>query len=86
MAITNNYAMIPLAGPFLAAVIWIRGLRLLRPRLLIELALLFLAGLSLYLVLPLVESHGDLSGFTFWELLKSYWGRPRPVMIDIFSS
>ena len=81
VAITNNYAMIPLAGPFLAAVIWIRGLRLLRPRLLIELALLLLAGLSLYLVLPLVESHGDFSGFTFWELLKSYWGYQKSVVL-----
>jgi len=71
LAVANNYAMLAYFPAFLLAVFWIRGLSFFRWRFLWRTSLCGLAGLSLYLLLPLVESSTDMAGFTFWEFLRS---------------
>jgi tetratricopeptide (TPR) repeat protein len=69
LAITNNYAMIPLLPLFVGAIVWIRGRTFFNWRFCLRMALFGLLGLSFYLVLPLI---GLLSGSeqSFWEFLK----------------
>ena len=68
VGITNNVAMIGFFPVFLIALVWIKGLRFFRFDFLSRMFLLGLAGLSLYLVLPLVENH---AGATFWQALRT---------------
>ena len=81
LAVVNNSAMLAMFPPFLIAVFWIKGMSFFNGRFLLRLTLCGLAGLALYLPLPLVESATDLSGFGFWELLKSYWGYQRDIVL-----
>src|SRR5207249_4034393 len=70
LAMTNNFAMIAFLPALAAALIWIKGLGLLNFRLCVRLALCGLAGLSLYLLLPLLHTFSDLKEVGFWELLR----------------
>src|SRR5882762_2429915 len=53
---TNNWAMIGFFPIFLVALVWLRGLNFFNVRFLVRMFLWGLAGLSLYLLLPLVQS------------------------------
>ena len=55
-AMTNNWAMIGFFPLFLAALVWFKGLSFFNLRFLGRVALCGLAGLSLYLLLPLAQS------------------------------
>lgn len=77
LGMTNNFAMIAFFPAFLGTVAWMAGRRLWNLRLLGKLALLGLAGLSLYLVLPLYESTSGASGLGFWEMLKFNLGNQK---------
>ena len=68
IGITNNVAMIAFLPVLLIALVWIKGWRFFRFDFLVKMFLLALAGLSLYLLLPLVVDRG---GFTFWQGLKT---------------
>lgn len=74
LGITNNFAMIGFFPAFLVALIWIKGRAIFNWRLLLKLVGFGLAGLSLYLLLPLFESMPEKTGYSLWELLRSYWG------------
>lgn len=67
LGITNNFAMIAFFPAMLIALVWIKGLRFFRFNFLVTMFLLGLAGLSLYLLLPLV----NLDGTNFWTSLKT---------------
>jgi tetratricopeptide (TPR) repeat protein len=67
LSITNNWAMIGFFPLFLTALVWIRGLAFFNPRFLGRVFLWGLAGLLLYLLLPLVQSMADISKRPFWE-------------------
>jgi len=92
LAITNNFAMIAFAPAFLLSLFWIRGTAFFNWRFLLRMFFCGLAGLSVYMLLPLAESLTNLSGFGFWELLTGYWGFQKnallgtPRYIIIFSS
>jgi tetratricopeptide (TPR) repeat protein len=70
LAITNNWAMILYFPLFMASLIWIRGLAFFNTRFLVKMFLWGLAGLSLYLLLPIVQSSVDIARVPFWSGLK----------------
>lgn len=68
-AMADNWAMVGFFPLFLAALIWIRGLEFFNARFLVRMFLFGLVGLSLYLLLPVVQSIAGKA--SFWELLKA---------------
>jgi tetratricopeptide (TPR) repeat protein len=70
IGITNNFAMIAFFPLLMAALVWVKGLRFFRFDFLARMFLFGLAGLSLYLLLPIVQSQSDVVPMTFWQALK----------------
>ena len=80
VAMTNNWAMIGFLPLFIAALFWMKGLAFFNARFLTRLALVALAALSLYLLLPLVQSISDHSLAQFWPALKANVASQRAVL------
>lgn len=70
-AMTNNLAMIAFFPLFIASLVWMRKLAFFNVRFLSRMALCGLAGLSLYLVLPIISSIKGDHSLTFWQLLSN---------------
>ena len=70
IAATNNYAMIGFFPVYLAALIWIKGLGFFESRFLARMFGWGAAGLTLYLLLPLLNALSDPSGFSFRQALR----------------
>ncbi|HEY0548127.1 MAG TPA: tetratricopeptide repeat protein, partial [Verrucomicrobiae bacterium] len=70
LGITNNFAMIAFFPALLVALVWIKGWRFFRFDFLARMFLFGLAGLSLYLLLPIVQMQSDVQSVTFWQALK----------------
>jgi tetratricopeptide (TPR) repeat protein len=68
-SMANNGAMVGFFPLFLVALIWIRGLAFFNVRFLVRIFLFGLVGLSLYLLLPLVQSIAGKA--SFWSALKA---------------
>ena len=68
--ITNNFALIGFFPAFLVALLWLRGLTFFNSRFLGRMLLCGLAGLSLYLLLPLIASFSKTQPVGFFEALK----------------
>ncbi|HVV01140.1 MAG TPA: hypothetical protein VHH88_07230, partial [Verrucomicrobiae bacterium] len=83
LGITNNWAMIAYFPLFLAALIWIRGLAFFRTRFLVRMFLWGLAGLSLYLLLPLVQSFAHFSHVPFWTGLHHICAAQKTVIVTL---
>ncbi len=66
----NDWAMVCYFPVFITAIIWIRGLSFFNPRFLGRMTLCGLAGISFYLLLPLVVTISGKVPVTFWEVLK----------------
>ncbi|MDB6019291.1 MAG: Tetratricopeptide 2 repeat protein [Pedosphaera sp.] len=66
MAMANNWAMIAFIPCFLTAVVWIKGLSFFNLRFLGRTSLACLAGLSLFLLLPLIASLSHTGHLNFW--------------------
>lgn len=71
MGMTSNWAMIGFAPLFLAAIIWIRGWSFFDAAFLTRLILWGIAGLSLYLLLPISSLLASGPGSGFWNTLKT---------------
>ena len=107
LAVANNWAMVAYGPLFLLATIWAKKLwflsrtfllRLLSKRLTLDLRLLvwvpacFLAGFSLFLLLPLVAAHSSPGQISFWHelglMLRAYkaWilSAPRSMVLVLF--
>src|SRR5205085_8855946 len=69
LAMTSNWAMIAFFPLFLASLVWLLGLNFFNTRFLLRLFVATLAGLALYLLLPLVDSAADTS-LPFWSSLR----------------
>jgi tetratricopeptide (TPR) repeat protein len=80
VGMTNNFAMWGFLPLFLAAVIGLRGLSFFRARFLGRLVLFGLAGLSLYLLLPLLASQSELGSISFWDALKTNLGMQKNIL------
>src|ERR1051325_2361384 len=71
LGIANNFAMIVFVPALLVALVWVKGLRFFRFDFLSRMFLFGLAGLSLYLLLPIVQSQSDIVPASFWQVLKA---------------
>jgi len=70
LGVTSNFAMIAFLPAFLIALVWMKKRSFFNLRFLVTMALLALAGLLLYLVLPAINSASPLADQSFWESLK----------------
>lgn len=66
----NDWGMVGFFPAYIAALIWIKGLTFFNGRFLSRMFLVGVAGLSLYLLLPLVSAVSSSSPVTFWQALK----------------
>jgi len=67
--ITNNWALIALAPVLLTAIVWIKGIEFFNSRFLLGMLFSGLAGLSLYLLLPLVQVISGSTPVSFSDAL-----------------
>jgi tetratricopeptide (TPR) repeat protein len=72
LSMANNWAMIGFLPLFIASLIWIRGLEFFNVRFLVRIFLFGLLGVSLYLLLPIVQSIAGKG--SFWSTLKANVG------------
>ena len=70
LGIANNWAMLGIFPLFLLAFVWTMGLGFFRYRFLLRTALWALAGLSLYLLLPAIQSANDPAHSNFVQALR----------------
>jgi tetratricopeptide (TPR) repeat protein len=80
IGMTNNWAMIGFFPLFLAALVWLKGLSFFSRQFLVGAGLSLLAGLSLYLLLPLVQSLSDSASMPFWPSLKVSLNSQRTIL------
>lgn len=80
LGITNNWAMIAFFPCFVVALIWIKGVGFFNFGFITKMAGCGLAGLSLYLVLPLVAISTDTAHSSFWELLRQHLGGQKSIL------
>src|SRR5436309_5054990 len=79
---TNNFAMIAFLPALAIALIWIKGLSLFKFRAFVPMVLFALAGLSLYLLLPLVQSVSGFLDLSTWELLRVDLGHQKSAILS----
>jgi tetratricopeptide (TPR) repeat protein len=82
LGMTNNLALVGSFPAFMIAVVWVKGLTFFNHRFIVRMALLGLAGLSLYLLLPIVLSASELTDQTFWEILRVNLGFQKMVLLN----
>jgi tetratricopeptide (TPR) repeat protein len=80
LGITNNHGLIGFFPFFVGALIWIRGMAFFNVRCLLRMALLGLAGLLLYFLLPTLAL-GSETTYSWWTMVKSYWAAQRDNLI-----
>jgi tetratricopeptide (TPR) repeat protein len=85
VAMTNNWAMIGFFPLFLVALVWIRGLAFFNINFLVKMLLVGLAGLSLYLLLPIVQAFTDVGSVPFWKALGANLGGQKYILGVLFS-
>jgi tetratricopeptide (TPR) repeat protein len=89
VGITHSWAFIGYFPLVLAALVWIQGRAFFRTRLLLRLTACGLAGLTLYLLVPLVTVLKEDPVLTFWQALRFQWvlqkqlllGSPRDIAL-----
>jgi tetratricopeptide (TPR) repeat protein len=69
LGMTSNFALIGFLPAFLIALVWMKKSSFFNLRFLVRMALLALAGLLLYVVLPAINSGSPLTEQSFWEML-----------------
>lgn len=70
LAVPNDWAMLGFLPVFLVALIWVKGVTFFDTRFLVRMTLLGLAGLSFYLLVPLVVAWSPDSSVGVWKALK----------------
>jgi tetratricopeptide (TPR) repeat protein len=80
--VTNNWALIAFAPAFLIALVWIRAWSFFNAGFLIRMLLLGLAGLTLYLLTPVVLS-AQRDDVSLWIGLKSIWVHQKNYLLGI---
>ena len=84
MGITNNWGMVGFLPLFCIALLWTARMQLFREGLLLKLALNALAGLSLYLLLPVAAVLSG-SGENFLDVLMANLGLQKSFLGSLFS-
>jgi tetratricopeptide (TPR) repeat protein len=83
-AITNNWAMIGFFPLYVTALVWLKGLSFFNLRFLAQMTLISLAALSLYLLLPMVQSLSDDALLPFWPALKANLNDQRGIVLMLY--
>ena len=83
-AITNNWAMIGFFPTFVVALVWIKGLSFFNLRFLGRMSLCGLAGLLLYLLLPLLQGAADTASLPFWPALKANLNAQKSILMMFY--
>lgn len=83
LGMANSWALVGFLPLFVLALVWIKRLRFFRPRFLLRMALFGLAGLLLFLLLPLVQALADDTTVGFWRLLRSTAGAYKNVLVPL---
>jgi tetratricopeptide (TPR) repeat protein len=81
IGITNNFTFIAFAPAFLVALIWLKRIRFFEFGFLVRLMLFGFAGLSLYLLLPIVQSANSAVDVSFWTALRYNMGYQKQVLL-----
>ena len=84
VAIPDNWAMLAFLPLFVVALIWIKGLGFFNPRFLGRMSLWGLAGLLLYLLLPLLQGASAVSHVAFWPALKANINSQRGILMMFY--
>lgn len=74
VGMANNWAMPGFVPLFVTALVWLKGLKFFDRRFLTGIGLSWVAGLTLYLLLPLVQTLSGHGLVAFWPALKSAIG------------
>jgi tetratricopeptide (TPR) repeat protein len=82
-AMANHWLMVILLPAFLVALFWIKGLALFQPRFLTRMAVAGLIGLSLLLLMPLVQSLADGALAGFGQTLRSNLGAGKTFLFKL---
>jgi tetratricopeptide (TPR) repeat protein len=86
LGMANNWAMIGFFPLFMAALVWVRGLSFFNLQFLSRMFVWGVAGLSLYLLLPLIQSFADISHVPFWPGLKAGLGGQKAMLVTMFQN
>lgn len=81
LSIPNNFAMIAFFPAFLVALVWIKEASFFQVKFVLKMTALGLAGLLLYLLLPAIHAAAEPQGYSFWQLLVSYWSFQKNQML-----
>jgi tetratricopeptide (TPR) repeat protein len=84
-ALTNNWAMIGFFPAFVVALIWIKGLSFFNMRFLGQMSLCGLAGLLLYLLLPLWQGVAGTSSVGFWPALQANLSAQKSILVMFYT-
>jgi Tfp pilus assembly protein PilF len=84
LGMTNNYAMIAVLPAFLVAVVWMKGLAFFNLKFLGRLLLCGIAGLSFYLVLPLINAFSDVPEAGFGPSFMTMLGLQRRALMTVW--
>ena len=80
LGITSDFAFIGFLPLLVTAVVWVRGFSFFNVRFLVRMALFGLAGISLYLLLPLIQTFDSQSQQSFWEVLRVNLGSQKNML------
>ncbi|MCL4179746.1 MAG: tetratricopeptide repeat protein [Verrucomicrobia bacterium] len=83
LATTNNPALIAMFPLFVLGLIWIRGREFFRLRFVMRMVAFGLAGLSLYLILPLLSQLSETSAINFWTALHHQLVEQKNLLLGI---
>jgi tetratricopeptide (TPR) repeat protein len=83
-AIANDWVFIAFLPLFLASLFWLRGRDFFRIEFLVKMFLCGLLGLSVYLLLPIVQASNPIFHVPFWTGLKSNLGAQKGMLLGAF--
>lgn len=83
IATTNNPTLIAMFPLFLIALVWIRGRDFFNVRFILRMLAFGTAGLSLYLLLPLLSQLSDVSVVNFWQALRAQLIEQKNALIGV---
>ena len=83
LAAANNYAMVACFPAFLVALVWIKGRGFFVGSFIGRMLGFGVAGLSLYLLLPLLVSLDEGSGLGFWQALRLQLAGQKRALLSI---
>ncbi len=83
LGIVNNWVMIAYSPFFLAALVWVKGIEAFNLKFLIKLVAVGLAGLALYLLVPLCDTLYGGGEQGYWLSLKTYLRYQKSFLVDL---